>query len=321
VPGPISVTVIEVQAAAVPQRVEVTGQIRAVSQATLSSRIRAVVEEVRVREGVSVSKGQILVRLDDRDLKADLARADAEAENARAHLHRMEQLFPEDAVSKQELDNARRAFKVADAIKQAARAQLSYTVIKAPFDGVITEKKVEVGEMAAPGQPLLAMEDPRALRLEATVAEGDLKSVSRSDPMRVIVDALGPSPLQGVVAQVLPSGDPHTHTFVVKIDLPATQGLKTGMFGRMQLERGTRQTLLVPRSSVVERGELTGVFVVGADSVSRLRWIKLGQPVDGRVEVLSGLNAGERVLTDGNKGVDGAIVQPLNALAEKGRDH
>ncbi|MER3423851.1 MAG: efflux RND transporter periplasmic adaptor subunit, partial [Nitrospiraceae bacterium] len=130
--------------------------------------VQGTVQGLRVREGDSVAKGQTLMVLDSRDLRADLARAEADLENARAHLARMEQLFAKDAVSKQDLDNAKRAFKVAEADKQAILAQLSYTVIRAPFNGVITEKKIEVGELASPGQPLLKMEDPKRLRLEAT---------------------------------------------------------------------------------------------------------------------------------------------------------
>jgi RND family efflux transporter MFP subunit len=194
-------------------------------------------------------------------------------------------------------------------------AQLSYTVVKAPFDGVITEKKVEAGELASPGQPLLKMEDPRQLRLEVMVAEGDLRSVSIGDRIPVLIDALGPQALTGTVSQILPAGDPQTHTFTVKVDLPPTPGLKSGMFGRFQLEKGTSRTILVPESVVVERGDLTSVFVVGTDQVSRLRWIKAGRRFDKQVEVLSGVNIGELVLLDGSKGIDGAAVQIVETVA------
>ena len=237
----------QVQTVQVPLRVEVTGQITAVAQATLSSQIQSTVEELLVREGTAVKKGQTLVVLDSRDLRAELARAQAEAENARAHLARMKQLYGEDAVSTQEKENADRTFKVAEASRRAALTKVSYTVVTAPFDGVITEKKIEVGEIASPGQPLLKMEDPQRLRLEATVAEGDLQALSRGATIPVMIDALGPKTLSGIVAQILPTGDPATHTFLVKVELPPTSGLKTGMFGRMLVDKGTGQTLVVPR--------------------------------------------------------------------------
>jgi RND family efflux transporter MFP subunit len=311
----IQVVVVEAQSTSVPIRVEVTGQVAPIFQATLSSRIQGTIDKLLVREGSQVSKGQLLIQLDSRDLQADLARAHAEVENAKAHLDRMNQLYAQDAVSKQEMENATRAYRVAEANRRAVEAQLSYTMVRAPFEGVITEKKVEAGELASPGQPLLKMEDPQRLRLEATVAEGDLKSVSRGDKIPVVIDALGGQALTGLVSQILPAGDPQTHTFMVKVDLPKTPGLKTGMFGRFQLDKGLTQTILVPSAAVVERGELSSLYVVGSDQTARLRWVKLGRRFEQQVEILSGLNIGERVLVDGSRGVDGAAVQIVEMVA------
>ncbi len=311
----IQASVVEVKPTTVPIRVEVTGQVAAIFQATLSSRIQGTIDKLLVREGMKVSKGQILIRLDSRDLQADVARADADVENTKAHLDRMDQLYTQDAVSKQEMENATRAYRVAEANRKAAEAQLSYTVVRAPFDGVITEKNVEAGELASPGQPLLKMEDPRRLRLETTVAEGDLKAVSTGDRVPVVIDALGGAVLTGTVSKIFPAGDPRTHTFMVKVDVPETPGLKSGMFGRLQLDTGAAQTILVPSAAVVERGELTSLYAVGTDQVSRLRWVKLGRRFESRVEILSGLNEGERVLTDGSRGVDGAAVQIAETVA------
>lgn len=305
----IQAAVLEIKTVQVPVRVEVTGQVTAIFQATLSSRIQGTIDTLLVREGTQVSKGQTLIQLDNRDVRADLARASAEVENAKANLVRMKTLYGQDAVSKQEMENATRTYKVAEANRKAVLAQLSYTVVKAPFEGVITEKKVEAGELASPGQPLLKMEDPGQLRLEATVAEGDLKSVSRGDKIPVLIDALGMRALNGIVSQILPAGDPQTHTFTVKVDLPVTPGLKSGMFGRLQLDKGTAQTILVPASAIVERGELTSVFVVGSDQIGRLRWVKVGRRFDKQSEILSGVNVGERVLIEGARGVDGAAVK------------
>ena len=311
----IQAAVVEAKSTSVPIRVEVTGQVAPIFQATLSSRIQGTIDKLLVREGTQVSKGQLLIQLDSRDLQADLARANAEVENAKPHLDRMNQLYAQDAVSKQEMENATRAYRVAEANRKAVKAQLSYTLVRAPFDGVITEKKVEAGELASPGQPLLKMEDPWRLRLEATVAEGDLKSVSRGDKIPVVIDALGGQALTGIVSQILPAGDPQTHTFTVKVDLPSTAGLNAGMFGRFQLDKGATQTILVPSTAAVERGELTSLFVVGGDRIARLRWVKLGRRFDKHVEILSGINEGERVLTDGSQGVDGAAVQVVETVA------
>ncbi len=311
----IQTAVVEVTHVSVPIRVEVTGQVAPIFQATLSSRIQGTIDKLLVREGTKVSKGQLLIQLDSRDLQADLARANAEVENSTAQLDRMTHLLAHNAVSKQELENATRAYRVAEANRNAVEAQLSYTTVRAPFDGVITEKKVEAGELASPGQPLLRMEDPQRLRLEATVAEGDLKSVSRGDKIAVVIDALESQALLGTVSQILPAGDPQTHTFTVKVDLPKTAGLKTGMFGRFPLEKGATQTILVPSTAVVDRGELSSLYVLGTDQVARLRWVKPGRRFGEQVEILSGINEGERVLTDGSVGVDGAVVQVIESVA------
>lgn len=310
----IQAAVVEAKPVSVPIRVEVTGQVAPIFQATLSSRIQGTIDTLLVREGSKVSKGQLLIRLDSRDLQADLARAHAEIENAKAHLDRMNQLYAQDAVSKQEMENATRAHRVADANRKAVEAQLSYTTVRAPFDGIITEKQVEAGELASPGQPLLKMEDPLRLRLEATVAEGDLRLVSRGDKIRVVIDAVGGQELIGIVSQILPAGDPQTHTFTVKVDLPKVEGLRTGMFGRFPLEKGVTQTILVPVTALVERGELSSVYVVGSDQIARLRWVKVGRRFAQHVELLSGINESERVLMDGSRGVDGAAVQVVETV-------
>ncbi len=164
------------------------------------------------------------------------------------------------------------------------------------------------------------MEDPLHLRLEATVAEGDLRSVSQGDTIPILIDALGGQELIGRVSQILPAGDPQTHTFMVKVDLPKGEGLRTGMFGRFPLEKGVTQTILVPVTTLVERGELSSVYVVGVDRIARLRWVKVGRRFDKQVEILSGINEGERVLADGSRGIDGAVVQVVETAAAPGKN-
>ena len=315
VPPSVHATVTDVMLKAMPIGIEATGQITATVQTTLASRVQAAIQEIRVREGSVVSKDEVLVVLDSRDLRANLARAQADLDNKRAYLVRIEDLAGRGSASRQDLDDARRAFRVAEAERQAAAAQLTYTAIKAPFSGTITEKIAEAGDMALPGRALLKMEDSGQLRLEAMVAESDVRAVTQGEVASVLIDALGPRPLKGVIAQILPAGDPQTHTFLVKVTLPRTPGLRTGMFGRLLLRKGTSETIVVPRSAIIERGQLTGVFVVEPDRIARLRWVKIGRTFDDGVEVLSGLNLGERVMTEAAKGVDGATVDVLHSQA------
>ena len=314
-PTTIHAAVTDAAVVKMPIRIEATGQITALFQTTLASRIQGAIQDIRVREGSTVLKDEVLVVLDSRDLRANLARAQANLDNKRVYLARVEDLSKRGSAAKQDLDDARRAFKVAEAERQAAAAHLTYTSIKAPFAGTITEKTADVGDMALPGRPLLKMEDSSQLRLEAMVAESDVLTVRQGDEAPVLIDALGPRPLKGVIAQVVPAGDPRTHTFLVQVTLPRMPGLKTGMFGRLLLHKGTSETIVVPRVAVVERGQLTGVFVVEPDRIARLRWVKIGRSFEEAVEVLSGLNAGERVMIDASQGIDGASVEIMHSQA------
>ena len=318
-PAVIRANVTTVTVAKLPLRLEVTGQVIAAVRATLASETQGTIQEIRVREGSVVSRDEPMMILDSRDLRAHVAGAEAEVQNRRAHLERIRELFRRESASKQDLDDALRAYKVAEAEHRAAAAQLSYGVIKAPFAGVVTEKTAEVGELATPGRPLLTVEDPARLRMEAMVADSDLKALRQGATVTVTVDALPGRELSAVVAQILPAGDPRTHTVLVKMDLPPTPGLRSGMFGRLLLDKGASDTIVIPGSAVIERGQLTGVFVVGEDRIARLRWIKIGRAFRSTIEVLSGLNLGERVLSDASDGEEGATVQPVDAVADKVR--
>ncbi len=314
-PPSVQAEVVTAQRVDIPIQIEVTGLVVAKTEATLSSKIRGIVQEVNVREGDVVRQGQRLVVLESRDLQAALAHAEAELENAQITLARMERLFKEDSVAKQELDNARRVFKGTQATKQGAQAQLSYAVIKAPFPGQITDRMIEPGEFASPGHFLLKLEDPHHLRLEVMVPEKDLQAFTQGKSLPIIIDALQhdgvPSPVTGTIAQVVPTGDSSTHTFLGKIDLPTVPELKSGMFGRAVYTKSRMQTTIVPVSSLLTRNGLTGVFVVQPDQVIRLRWVKAGRNVDGglpfsAMEILSGLNPDESILANAEQGVDGA---------------
>ncbi len=303
---------VEVQETEFPLRVEATGIVAAKTKATLASKIQGIVEEVRVREGDIVERNQVLVVLEGRDLKAELARAQAELDNAAIQLARMKRLHAEDSVAQQEFDNAQRNFKVAKARKEATLARLSYTKVKAPFRGLVTERLIEPGEFTSPGQPLLKLEDPSSLQLEVTVPESDVQALREGDGLSVIIDALArtgtDTRLAGTITKIVPAGDPATHTFLVKVALPTLPGLRSGMFGRALFAREHVKTLVVPHDSLVSRHELTGVFVLGVDGLLHLRWIKTGRSFDSMVEVLSGLTQGERILAVGSEGIDGAKV-------------
>ncbi|HSB40339.1 MAG TPA: efflux RND transporter periplasmic adaptor subunit [Methylomirabilota bacterium] len=193
---------------------------------------------------------------------------------------------------------------------RAAEITLGETRIAAPATGVVVDRRVEPGDLAVPGQALLVLDDPRAYRLEASVGESAVGRVRLGERVPVVLDSLGRT-LEGRVAEIIPAADPSTRTVTVKLDLPADPGLRSGLFGRARFPAGERQALLVPIAALVERGQLTAVYVVGADDVAHLRLVTAGARHADRVEILSGLAGGERVVVEGAPRVsDGARVAP-----------
>jgi len=290
----------------VPIYREATGAVTSAYEATLAGKITGAVEAIHVLEGDRVKAGETLITLDSRNLRAQLDRAQAELENATAHYQRIRRLFSDESVSRQEMDNAERAYKVAEAAKRTIEADLADTVIAAPFDGVITSKSVEKGEMVTPGRPLLRIEDDRQLRLESTVSEAEVGAVRVGDKVAVRLDALKDREIAGRIVQILPSADPSTHSFEVKASLPPEPGLKSGLFGRMFFSTGTKKAILLPRSAVMERGALSTVFVVGASGIIESRLVKPGNLYNDRIEIVSGLEPGEKVLERASDGREGA---------------
>lgn len=245
---------------------------------------------------------------------------------ANSTLRRLDGLAKDQAISRQTYDEANAKQKAAAAeanqademlksfeakkseasarIEQAqaelanAQVMLGYARIVSPVDGVVTRKSAEVGDLAAPNMPLLEIEDNRQYRLEANVDESRVGLFHAGDTVSVTVDALGPNPISGTVAEVVPASDPGSHTFLVKVDLPAAPNLHSGLFGRLRYVSSERNALCVPRTAIVDRGQLTSVFVVGNDRIARLRLITTGKPYGERIEVLSGLSEGEIVVAN-----------------------
>jgi RND family efflux transporter MFP subunit len=294
------------------------------------------VREVKVQTGDRVSAGQLLVLIDSRDLEAGLLQARAaeqearsgiaEAENgiaaAKAQLElaevtfrRMQDLFGKKSISNQEFDEAQARLRSAEAGYRMAvskRAQLearsaqaaqsvesasvmrSYAEIRAPFAGVVTEKRVEQGYMATPGTPLLTIEQAGAYRLEAPVQEWMIGSVRAGQNVSVLVDTFT-QPLNARVTEIVPTVDPASRAFLVKATLPSRPMIRSGLFGRLRVQRGVQQAIAIPADAIVHRGALQSVFVA-ENGVARLRMVTMGHVHEGQAEILSGLQAGEKVI-------------------------
>jgi multidrug efflux pump subunit AcrA (membrane-fusion protein) len=249
------------------------------------------------------------------DLKAKNSATQGELDEAVAALRGAEARM---RVAEARVAEARASIESAAAGASAAEVAASYATLTAPFDGVVTEKRVDPGNMASPGQPLVTVEDDRTFRLEVRLDESRAALVHTGDEVGLRLDG-GSAQATGRVAEVqrvLDAG----HDFLVKIDVPAGTSLRSGMYGRAVFRGAARRALAVPASAVVRRGQLASVFVVDADSHARLRLVNASEAVDGRVEIRAGVQAGERVvLAPPPALVDGSPVRVGPAGAESGR--
>ncbi len=348
--APIAVQSVAVSMQEWPASYEATGTLRARTTATVSSKIMGYVQQVTVQVGDHVQAGQPLITLDARDLDVSVRRAEAartEVEStipelesataaakanldlAQATFKRMEELAAKKSISNQEMDEASARLKGAQAnyeMTRARRGQINakaagvdqdiraarilreYTKLAAPFAGVVMARTVEPGNLATPGVPLLTIEQDGLFRLEAAVEESKLASIRIGQAVEVKIEASGQK-VSARVGEIVPSVDTGSRTALVKLELPATAQLRTGMFGRASFPLGVEQVLAIPFAALTERGQLQSVFVV-EDGVARTRMVTTGPRSKDAVAVLSGLNAGEKIVVAAPAGLqDGARVE------------
>lgn len=319
-----NVPVVTVQKAEIPDWIEAVGTVRAAQISDVSSQMMGTIIEIRVHEGDRVQAGELLARIDDAQPRSAMDQATAAvtaagkatiaAETdlalADATLKRYQPLYEKKSISALQFDQTRAQFQSAEARRDMARAaeaqaeamlaqaqtSLAYTEVRAPFSGVITDKKVDPGALALPGMAIFTLENTGNFRLEATVDESDIGWVQIGQSTVVTLDSLGSAGLSGKVVQIVPAADPASRSFLVKISLPVNKGVRSGLFGRAHFPRGTRQALLIPFTAVVQRGQMQGVYALDANQIAGLRYITLGRRDADKVEVLSGLQNGEKLV-------------------------
>ncbi|MCC6730451.1 MAG: efflux RND transporter periplasmic adaptor subunit [Chthonomonadales bacterium] len=249
-----------------------------------------------------------------READEAVRQASAALSLARAGLREMEAAALQVAVREQDIQGARARVGQMRAGLEMARATRRYGLISAPFDGVVSARLADPGTMAAPGAPLLRLQGG-VLRLEVTVPESALAHVRLGAPAAVAIDALAGRSLPGRVAEIVPQGDPASHTFTVKVAVPGGHGVYAGMFGRARFAVGRSRRIMVPAAAVVEREGLRFAYVVDARGVARMRLVTTGESVGSRVTVLSGLEPGETVVASGlDEVTDGGRVKAAGGL-------
>jgi membrane fusion protein (multidrug efflux system) len=296
------------------------GTIQAVHEADVASKLLAKVTEVDVQAGQEVKAGEVLVRLDDRDLQAQLRQAEAvvaAAQAARDHAQteyeRVKRLYEQSDASKTEFDQADTTRKSTSAeleraVQARAQAQtvLEYATVRSPIDGRVIDKRVEVGDTASPGQVLVTLYDPTHMQLVAHVREALTHRLKVGQTVGVQVDALGHA-CEGRVSEIVPEAQSTSRTFTVKVTGPCPPGVYSGMFGRLLIPLDEEEVLVIPKTAVKRVGQLDTVEVAentaGAGvpahspAVLERRVIELGRQFGDQVQVLSGLRVGERVAT------------------------
>jgi RND family efflux transporter MFP subunit len=314
----IDAPIAEVELRMVPRITRAVGTIRAVHETAVGSRLLAHVEKVHVVAGQAVAEGDVLIELDQADIEArqrgaqaNLEAAGARLSKAREDLDRITELSRGEAATQREVYDAQRAVEVAEADVNAAEqalaeaaAQLEYATVRSPITGVVIEKFVEEGDLARPGETLVTLYEPNRLQLVAPVPERLALGLSVGDTVEVEIEAIGMR-CHGQVSEIVPQASPASRSLMVKVTGPCPPNVLSGMFGRMLIPEGERRQLLVPATAVRQVGQLEMVQVVtdaeneerdGKGTITRRRFVRTGERVDGKVEILAGLEPGERVL-------------------------
>ncbi len=303
-----------------------SGRLEASQNTDISTRMMGFVKRLKVTPGDKVNRGELLIEINNADLSAKKAQASANilaAEaafvNAEKDFDRYKALFELQSASQKEMDDVSARYRMTKAGLEAARqmekevlAQMEYVQIKAPFDGVVTNTFVKQGDMANPGMPLLGLEAPDQFQVVAMIPESDIHKVTKNTEVQVHLKSLDIW-VPGIVSEVSTSSKNTGTQFLVKVSLKnITPGVRTGMYATVKFPRENAEEsneILIPSDVIVNKGQLTGVYVVSDEDMVMLRWVRTGRIIGDKVTILSGLKAGEEiVLSSDGKLFNGAKV-------------
>lgn len=299
-----------------PEQYTSVGSITAERQINISSRISSYITELPVEEGEQVENGQVLAVLDHKELNNQISSARAAAKSAQAVLTdsindvgRFEALLAQGSISEAKVRKVRlqqataeENLKAAQAALALARSQSQYVQIRSPTSGIVIRRHQSVGDLATPGVPLLAIETRDRLKFETFVAESQLANISVGDPVQLQIDNFGQT-LSAEISHIVYTGDPVTRSYKTTLLLPGQTGLYSGMYGRATFTVGHSSNVTIPLSALVEKSGLQGVYVVDSDNHLRFRWLRIRRLWPDVVEIASGLDAGERIVTDVAAGI------------------
>jgi membrane fusion protein, multidrug efflux system len=292
---PVSVEVAQASAIESPISEMVPGTVQSAIRSTIEARLPGRIVRLPVSTGERVERGQLLVELEAADAQARFEQAVATQEQADQDYKRFSQLVEKQAATPAEFDSIQARQRLAAAAVREAETLMNFTRITAPFDGVISGKFAEPGDMAIPGRPLLRLENSGALEVAADVSESLVHHLAEGEPLMAYFPA-GNLHLKAVITEIAPAADPRTRTFRLLAALPDHEFLRPGQFARLQIPLETRTALEIPEAALVRRGQLEIVFL-NENGRAQMRLVRTGRQEGGSVEILAGVEPGEWVIT------------------------
>lgn len=306
---PVAVVTVPVESVPLAVSIDALGTLRANEAVEITAKVANQVTAVRFTEGQRVAAGQVLVELDSAQARAELAAAEAALTESRSAYSRSRDLFTRQALSQSQLEQIEATLRGNEARVEAARARVADTVIRAPFAGRVGLRRVSIGTILSPGDPITTLDDTSVMKLDFDVPETFLGLLESGLEVSALSAAYPDRTFKGVVRTVDSRVDPVSRSVTVRAELDNAEGLlKPGMFMTVRLTREAAPALVVPESAIVpERGKVY-VFVV-EDGVVERREVATGRREPGRVELVAGATAGERVIVEGTQKVrDGSRV-------------
>lgn len=314
----VNVVAVEAKRQTIEDKISLVGSMAANESVEIKSEIDGVIEELNFEEGQKVKKGQVLVAVDKSKLQASLAQAEASLKLAQTTGTRYQSLIESQAISKQEFDQAQANLEAAKATADLVKAELQDATIEAPFDGVIGERKVSTGQFITKGSSITFLINQDPMKAQFRIPEKYLGQLEQKQTIEITVAAYPDEIFKGEVYFIDPQIDDLTRTALVKAIVQNTDGkLRVGMFANLQLIVHVRNNaVVIPETALIPKDEDVSVFVIDAESKAQLRPIKVGIRMAGTVEVVSGLEEGEKVITEGFQKIGpGSKVTPRDPNA------
>ncbi len=292
----VPVTLFTVKQSAPVRQVEIMGTVQAADSAEIAARISGTIQELTVNPGSRVKKDDLLITISAGEMSAKVLQAQAQLEQVTRNLTREQSLLQKNAATPTTVKTLEESKRIAEAAYNEARTMLSYTQIRAPFDGVITMKMANVGDLATPGKPLVRLDDESRLQIMAAVPETLVLGITIGDILPVYIPAADLS-LSGEVTEIAPLADPLSRTAPIKIHVNLNSKLRSGQFARVSLPGSRGTALMIPNSAVQSYGQMEKVFVV-REGKAHMQLVRTGLHFEDQVEIVSGLNDGDQIVVN-----------------------